>query len=239
MVPISSSADVKVICTTLTKVCVPIFAVMSGYGINCSWNNCNCGKLKFVFAHIQKLLINYWMVYIPAFMLSTWLHIEGTPYNIYGGGIKGMFYCILDFIGLRTTRYPSLCNTWWFIETVFICYLLFPIINKGLNKIPIITFIICAIPCVLANFDSFSTLLGGTDRELFYLFSFAVGVYLSKRNIFLIHSFVYFYFTIVANIVWYFDNAIWKFMSCFRFSLLFSVCLEKIKEKTLCIKCLK
>lgn len=308
MVPISSSTDVKVICTTLAKVCVPIFAVMSGYGINCSRKKWNEGSLKFVYTHIMKLLINYWIVYIPAFMLSTWFHIEGTPYDIYGGGIKGVFYCILDFVGLRTIRYPSLCNTWWFVETIFICYLFFPIIDKGLNKFPIITLIICAIPGALANFVDFSPLLGGTDRELFYLFPFAVGVYLSKRNIldrfvecismrkvkasivltvsifavivsgifalfvriigmtvwaivlifvfivimenfpqilknvvvyigkhsmniFLIHSFVYFYFSFFANIVWHFDNAIWKFMSCLGISLLFSVCIEKVKEK--------
>lgn len=168
----------------LTKVCVALFTMLSGYGINESYKKSNKSYGKFNFVHVKKLLINYWWIYVPVFLLSFWLHTGGTPVQIYGSGGLGIRNFLLDFLGLRALIYsPTLNNTWWYMEAAIIFYLCFPIFHKALNKIPEFVIGISALPVLLASVNIFWDKLITTDRELFYVFPFVVGMELSRREI--------------------------------------------------------
>lgn len=113
----------------ITKVCVALFTMLSGYGINTSYNQKKENYATFTISHIKKLLINYWWIYIPAFVLSFWLHIGGTPIRIYGlWSLMGVRNFLLDFWGLRAAIYsPTLNNTWgtWKLLLSYICVIRF------------------------------------------------------------------------------------------------------------------
>lgn len=167
--------------TCLTKVCVALFTIMSGYGLTISYKHKKVKDSKFVFEHIKKLLINYWWIFIPVFILSFKLHKAGTPVEIYGSGFQGVLNGFLDFSGLRGITYtPTLTNTWWYMGAILVYYLFFPAIYKCCKKLPIISIFVAAIPCIINIFVKFTNT---SDRELFYLLPFVVGVVFADREI--------------------------------------------------------
>lgn len=182
------SGDWHELAVLFCKVCVPLFSVLSGYGITKSYiKNSKIGQLsdgKFVFYHLKKLLINYWWVYLPVLMLSLTVGFRGYPWEVYGTGIKGILYFLLDFTGLRAALYsPTYCNTWWFIEVTLLFYAIFPLLYKFYKKLPVVAMGILLIPLVLRLFMTFPQPFNKTDREMYYLFSFAVGMVLADKNI--------------------------------------------------------
>lgn len=168
----------------ITKVCVALFTMLSGYGICESFQRGKSSYGKFTFLHVKKLLINYWWIYIPVFLLSFCFHRQGTPIQIYGTGIKGLQNFFLDAFGLRAMIYSAtLNNTWWYMEAALIFYMLFPLLYKALNKFPALLLGISCLPVLLASVNIFWSGFITTDRELFYLFDFVVGMELSRRGI--------------------------------------------------------
>lgn len=167
--------------TCITKVCVALFTILSGYGLTISYNHKKSNDIKFVYEHIKKLLINYWWIYVPVFVFSFWLHAGGTPLNIYGKSLTGLIKFGLDFFGMsRLLNTSSLTNVWWYMEAILIYYVLFPVIYKVCNKLPVLSIIISATPCIIISFVKFTNT---TDRELFYLLPFVVGVVLAQKDI--------------------------------------------------------
>lgn len=169
--------------TTLTKVCVALFTILSGYGINESYNRANDKNyLLFAVKHIKKLLVNYWWVYIPAFILSFWLHSGGTPVHIYNlGGVNGIRNFLFDFLGIRALIYsPTLNNTWWYMEAVLFFYLLFPVFHFCMKKCSGVLLFVSSLPVMLATLGIIWPKLLTTDRELFYIFPFVIGMCLSE-----------------------------------------------------------
>ena len=175
----------KGIIIALTKVCVALFTILSGYGMTKSYEKNTESNINFVINHLKKIMINYWWVYIPAFFLSFFLHKAGNPIQIYCSENNGFLNFLADFLGLRAIFYtPTLNEAWWYIEIVIINYLLFPILYKCMKKFPIITLIISAIPIVLRKLlKDLPLWLTITDREIYYLLPFLLGIFLADKNI--------------------------------------------------------
>ena len=161
-----------------------LFTMLSGYGIYESFRRGKAPYGKFTFLHVKKLLINYWWIYIPVFILSFWFHCQGTPIQIYGTDLKGFKNLFFDAFGLRAMLYsPTLNNTWWYMEAAIVFYLLFPLLHKALNRFPALVLGISALPVLLASVNIFWSGFITTDSELFYFFPFVVGMELSRRGI--------------------------------------------------------
>lgn len=172
--------------TALTKVCVALFTILSGYGINESYKRAkNKNYLLFAVKHVKNLLINYWWVYIPVFILSFWLHGGGTPVRIYNlGGVNGIRNFLFDFLGIRALIYsPTLNNTWWYMEAVIFFYLLFPLFHFVMKKCSGILLFVSSLPVMLVTLGIFWPKLLTTDRELFYIFPFIIGMCLSEYKV--------------------------------------------------------
>ena len=170
------------------KVCVPLFCVLSGFGITKSFQkysaNPDAKDSKFALNHLKKLLYNYWWVYIPVLIISLTLGFRGSPWKVYGTGIKGFLNCVIDFCGMRAMfQTPTFSLTWWFIEAALVFYAVFPWLYKAYKKVPIITLFVLFIPLLYRQFFKTPEFLKSSDREIFYLFSFAVGMFLADRGI--------------------------------------------------------
>ena len=183
------SGNIHELIVLLCKVCVPIFCVLSGFGITKSYKKRYDGSfamgVKFTYEHIKKLVFNYWCVYIPVLLASLAFGFLGYPTEVYGTGIKGVINFFLDFLGMRAMFYtPTYNNTWWFIEATLVYYLLFPLIFKAYKRVPFITMFFLIIPLLYVQFFSVPKFLQcTTNREIFYLFSFTVGMVLADRDI--------------------------------------------------------
>ena len=181
------SSDPQTVIFAVTKVCVTLFTLLSGYGLTKSFEKKNVSAVGFSIRHIIKLLINYWWVYIPVFILEQSGIVRPFPYKPLTYYINGSFPPIvnfsLDLFGFAAFFDSVTINgSWWYIEAIIFCYLLFPLFLSAVKKNPAAALALSAMPniiiSVFINRVSFST-----DRELFYFFPFIVGIFMAEKNI--------------------------------------------------------
>lgn len=169
------------------KVCVAVFLVLSGYGLQKSWekskariirggnNKSLCkAEIQFVKNHLLKLMSGFWAVYIIFVPLSI---LFGTPFwETYH---NNFLYGLLDFFGISFLfGTPTVNATWWFMSPIIVFYLIFPLLHKVLDYCGEILLAISA--CVLIV-PIFYRIPGQIST---WLFSFVLGMYFSKNSIF-------------------------------------------------------
>lgn len=183
-IPLSfQGLSVSVVLEHLGKVCVALFTVLSGYGIT-EGSKKHEKKLSYVISHVKKILFGFWGIYLLTLALSIAQGV--SPRQIYGNGFSGAFYLIKDFLGLQNFLVvtPTLSGIYWYIECIFVCYLLFPVLNILFDKLKRFDFLLLVLTFIpwiyyLIKQDY----MMHTDREIFYIFSFCLGIYLSKHQI--------------------------------------------------------
>ncbi len=163
-----------------TKTCVALFTILSGYGLYESSKKWTGNAFEFIFKHEKKLMIGFWWVYLPVFIASFFLHRHGTPMDIYGHNIKGVVFFVLDGLGLKNMfNTPSLNQTWWYMETIIMLYIMFPLLKKIIKRFFYLPLIISFIVLAAYNFMDFI----GYEREILYLLPFVAGMMLSEKDI--------------------------------------------------------
>lgn len=151
--PSSQSTVVSV--SLFFKICVSIFAFITGYGLlksvsKIEFNNKNV--FKWNITRLIKTMSGFWLIYILSFVVT--MIIDRRPLEIYFGGsrIKGVLYILLDFLGLANFfDTPTLCGTWWYMSAAVIFILIIPLIyfiSRKVGYIPIIV-VVVALPRLL------------------------------------------------------------------------------------------
>jgi len=166
------------IVATQCKVCVSIFLILSGYGLNSSLNNNGCSNfkdiVKFSLKHLLKLMISFWTIFIVFIVIGNITRIRGI--DIYGANKSLNIF--IDFMGLADLfSTPTYNATWWFMSLIIILYLILPILKLILKRSPIALVIIAMI---LRNFNVF-TIYSDLNR---YLIVFCLGMIFSEFNLF-------------------------------------------------------
>ena len=167
------------ILATLSKVCVAIFVILSGYGLNESYKRWVESDFAFVKNHLFKLMKQFWFIFLIFVPLG--FVCGASPIDVYGRGLKGICYALTDFLGMKSLlNTPTMNQTWWYMEACIVLYILFPLLKKLLAKIPVIVFAISVIPVI--KFGLFND--GSIDgcREIYWIFPFAVGIFLSEKD---------------------------------------------------------
>lgn len=137
----------------LFKVCVSIFAFITGYGLLKSISRVDISRKNVAAWNVSRLiktLSGLWFVYVIAFVVT--MAIDRLPVKVYfsdDSKLNGIFYIINDFLGLaHLLDTPTLNGTWWYMSAAIIFILLVPvvyIISKKIGYLPIII-AICALP---------------------------------------------------------------------------------------------
>lgn len=169
------------------KIGVTIFTLLSGYGLNESYKN-NCIKygenrgynFAFVKSKLSKLMTNFWVIfllYAGIGLLCGIITINGT-----WGSMKSL---AIDFLGLRDFvntfwRTNTLNSTWWYMSTIILMYLLFPVIKKMMKYNAYLPIALGIILQIIAPYASYGQALYGW---LFYFASFALGVLFSEKQV--------------------------------------------------------
>lgn len=157
------------------KVCVALFLVLSGYGLNASMNKNKYSITKFYKKHIWKIYKNYWLIWILFVPIGV---IRGRTFSfVYGDHYLAKL--LTDILGLqKLLGYNSYNATWWFITLILGLYLIFPIIYKLAKKVPLLLLIAGGVAMFLpvkkiANLDIILT-------YKFWLLPFIFGVLMSE-----------------------------------------------------------
>lgn len=120
--------------------CVAMYCFTSGYGLMIGYKNNRENYIKRNLARILKLYINFWII---LFIFVLILGPITDKSKIYPGNLKTF---ILTFTGIN----PSYNGAWWFITTYILLVLVYPYINKIIDKynvtlILVISFVIYVI----------------------------------------------------------------------------------------------
>lgn len=168
------------IIATLSKVCVALFVILSGYGLSEQYSKTTETDFIFVKKRFLNLMKQYWYIFIIFIPLG---FVFGcNPIDVYGSGLIGFKNLMIDFFGLfRVFDTPTMNYTWWYMETAMVLYLLFPLLYKITRKIPTLTMVITTIPLIIACF--FKTNVN-TCKEIYWFLPFCFGIMCSQHNIF-------------------------------------------------------
>jgi len=157
------------------KVCVAIFMILSGYGLTKSAQKSGDAGIKFVYRHLVKLLFGFWFVFVIFVPLG--FVFGKPPTGVYGGGVKGMLRCFIDFMGIANVVHTPTANaTWWFMGDIILLYIFFPLLVRIMKKIPYIALAVSAVLCfAYAN---------TTLDKLAWIFPFITGIFFAQKDLF-------------------------------------------------------
>ena len=110
----------------VSKICVTIFVVLSGYGLFVSSQKMSL--LSFYRVRLSKLYFGFWSIYL-IFVPISWLCFGRGAYVVFGGwhyAVKTLY----SFLGLQVYYGgPGFNATWWFMSAIIPLYLLFPLLS--------------------------------------------------------------------------------------------------------------
>lgn len=122
---------------TYFKICVGIFAFVSGYGLARSYKKSTASASHFVLSRYFKTMAHFWVIYIP---VAICVQIaDGRFISTYfsGGNVaQGIVYAMVDFLGLRIFfGTPSLCAEWWYMSAAVAFIVLVPVFVHLLKRV--------------------------------------------------------------------------------------------------------
>ena len=163
--------------TSLGKMSVAVFALLSGYGMYLSAIGKKAEDLsvwRHILSHIMKIYTVFWLtagILIAA--VSIWV---GGPGGIYGK--LPVYRMILDIIGLSyIAGTPMLASSWWYVTAALLYYCCFPFLMGGIRKLKKGNYILWLMLSV------WLFLHPGQSTVMVYGMFFAMGMILGERDL--------------------------------------------------------
>lgn len=137
--------DFIVSISAMMKICVSIFAFISGYGLIKSISKTPLNKKAVELWSVNRLLktmSGFYFIYIVSVIVTQL--INKLPQQTYfdGSRAKGIIYMLTDFLGLSSLfSFPKLVGSWWYMSAAIIFVLLIPLIytlGKRVGYLPVI-----------------------------------------------------------------------------------------------------
>ena len=123
------SADrIMYLCRTF-KICVPIYAFISGYGLYLSYRKNNSTPGKWTAKRLIKTMGGFWIIWGLS-VVSSQLYNGYAVARYFGNGniAKGVSAMVLDFFGLAKLFGTSTLNgTWWYMSAAIIFIICVPL----------------------------------------------------------------------------------------------------------------
>lgn len=178
------SQDFVVDTSSFFKICVSIFAFISGYGLYLSASKNTADfktSAKWTAARLIKTMGGFWLIYILVLIITQ--IFADYPKEIYceDGMIRGAVYGVLDFLGLSNAfDTPTLCTTWWYMSAAVFFIVAIPIFVKFTDKFGYFSLIalLVFIPRLL------KTGFPGSTATYSFVVVFVIGMAFSKYSIF-------------------------------------------------------
>lgn len=153
------------------KICVSIFAFISGYGLYLSAKNKVEGVTeanKWTVSRVLKTLSGFWYWYIICFVVI--FIYNGKPERVYfdDGVVRGIIYMLIDFLGLAELfGTPVLNGSWWYMSAAVVYIVLMPLVVRWTKKFGWFSLfvVIIIIPRLLFN----SKFFGASNIFTFFL----------------------------------------------------------------------
>ena len=169
------------------KICVPLFAFMSGYGLFLSYRKNTFSDTKWFILRYIKTFSGFWLIVVLSWIVCQMINGR-TAATYFGKNVgTGVVSMILDFAGLANLfGINSICGTWWYMSAALVFILLTPLVARREGKN---LFLYCVAACVLVrvvaggNMNNFygGDWIGRTPYS--FLLAFLMGALFAKHNI--------------------------------------------------------
>ena len=157
----------------LSKVCVAIFIILSGYGLSESMKSKRIGLIDFYKKRLIKIYLNYWLIsalFVPIgiFFFGRTLDsvFNNHEYLKFALQLTGLHRWIYDEYGYNIT--------WWYMSVIIPLYILFPFIFNLTNKFGLWFLFFCLILLLPIGIN-----VGELNN---WILPFALGIYFSRIN---------------------------------------------------------
>lgn len=167
---------------TYSKICVGIFAFISGYGLTQTYRNTPDGELsRACLSRYFKSIRAFWPIYLLCLLAG--VVIDGRTVRLYcsGGLGRSALNLLLGGLGLNHLfRTPMFVNEWWYLSAMVVFIFTVPLLQRAvfLYGWALPTFLLVALPRILSiGFQ------GGT--EIFTFFSpLLLGIIFAQYGLF-------------------------------------------------------
>lgn len=139
--PLAQSQAVNI--ASACKICVSLFAFISGYGLYLAYQKHGAGgknSTKWILQKEIRTLSNYWFILILAWIICSFL--DNRPYQIYGfetSVFMGVWNMLMEFLGLTNLAAGGLGGLlnedWWYMSAAVVYIILLPLIYAGFERL--------------------------------------------------------------------------------------------------------
>ncbi len=193
------------------KICVAVFAFISGYGLYLSASKkCTEGKAttQWLTERYFKTFSGYWFIYVIFFAITQILINLPAEKYFEDGKFRGVAYTFIDFIGLSDLfDTPSLNGSWWYMTAALLFIVVAPLLCAGEKKFGLIgtSVALIVIPRVILGGDFY-----GKSNGYSFLVAYLLGAVFAKYGLFdkienisikgnkIIANIIFFVFMVVA-----------------------------------------
>lgn len=163
------------------KICVSIFAFISGYGLYLAYDRHNSNATKWVFCRYIKTFSGYWFVWIASAIICQIIDRRTATILFKDGTALGALYSAIDFFGLHNLfSTPSINGTWWYMSAAAIFILLTPLLYRFKGNILLALIGSIAFIRVLHHGDCFT----GENSVYAFLTPFILGSLFAEQKLF-------------------------------------------------------
>lgn len=182
--PLSQDRAIRI--ALFFKICVSIYAFITGYGLMLSYkqiskkkNLTNVDNSKWAVTRVIKTFSGYWIIVVLAMIICQL--IDGRTQSLFFNGniIKGIIDILFNFSGLAYLFGVDLLNgTWWYMSIALLFIISIPILYKLIQKYGylITGLLIITIPRVLSiKFSS--------ESYTAFIFTVFLGMLCADKNL--------------------------------------------------------
>jgi surface polysaccharide O-acyltransferase-like enzyme len=165
----------------MSKACIPIFLILSGYGLAASIKGKKTGLLTFYKNHLSKLYLNYW--FVAALFVSFGILFMDYPLSrAYEGNEYIKF--LIQMTGLHRWFYQEYGYnpTWWYLSAIIPLYFLFPLIFKLTRKFGAVCFLCLFLGEIVIPEKIYFSEFGEYANFVLWGAAFSFGTFLSLSN---------------------------------------------------------
>ena len=163
------------------KICVSIFAFITGYGLYVSYRHNKVSSTKWVLQRYLKTFSGYWFVWVLSAIICQFIDRRTATILFKDGIAQGFFHTLINFLGLHNLFHtPSINATWWYMSAAAVFILLIPLLYHYRDNIILIMIGTIFLIRIVHNGDAFT----GANSVYAFLTPFIMGFTFSHYSMF-------------------------------------------------------
>lgn len=165
------------------KICVSLFAFVSGYGLFLSYQNKRTSATRWAARRYVSTFSGFWAVWILTAIVTQLINHRTQTILFKEGVWKGLAYVMIDFSGLaQMFRTPTLNGTWWYMSAAAAFIVLIPFVWRFRKELVLVLIGSIFLLRVLTGSNGSGIYTGGNSVYVF-LSPFLLGSIFANGNL--------------------------------------------------------